>query len=201
MSPRRERYHRPALALAAGAAAVLLACRHDSRPSAGGSAGGPAGGPQAAGQGNAVAGGAAGDTAFAALQERGRAAMGVDQYTSTHRFESLPDGGRIELQRDTDDPEGVAVIRRHLRDIQHAFAEGDFTTPAFVHMRDVPGARVMAAKRAMISYRYADLPRGGELRIKSSDPEAVVAVHEFLAFQRREHHTRGGSTGGGATTD
>ena len=129
----------------------------------------------------------AADSAFAALQGRGRVAMGVDQYTSTHRFESLPDGGRIELQRDTADSAGVATIRQHLREIQRAFASGDFSTPAFVHMRDVPGARVMAAKRAVISYRYSDLPRGGELRIKSSDPEAVVAVHEFLAFQRKDH--------------
>ena len=38
------------------------------------------------------------DSAFAQVQERGRAVMGVDQYTSTHVFESLPDGGRIVLQ-------------------------------------------------------------------------------------------------------
>ena len=185
MSPCRERYRRTALALAAGAAAVLVACQATDRSDASaarghvGQAGQPAGDPA--------------DSEFAALQERGRQAMGVDQYTSTHRFESLPDGGRIELQRDTDDPEGVATIRGHLRRIQRAFAQGDYSTPSFVHIRDVPGARVMAAKRAVISYRYADLPRGGELRIKSSDPEAIVAVHEFLAFQRKDHHA-GGAT-------
>jgi hypothetical protein len=127
------------------------------------------------------------EAAFHAMQQRGKVAMAVDQYTSTHRFDALPDGGRIELQRDVDHPEGVAQIRRQLREIQRAFTGGDFGTPAFVHMRDVPGARVMAAKRAVISYRYSDLPRGGELRIKSSDPQAVVAVHEFLAFQRQDH--------------
>src|SRR5688572_33371875 len=43
------------------------------------------------------------DSAFAGVQARGHDAMGVDQYTSAHRFEPLPDGGRIELQRDTAD--------------------------------------------------------------------------------------------------
>src|SRR5688572_17215815 len=57
---------------------------------------------------------AAGDADFAALQERGLQAMGVDQYTSTHRFDALADGGRIELQRDMDDPAGVRQIREHL---------------------------------------------------------------------------------------
>jgi hypothetical protein len=51
------------------------------------------------------------DTGFSAIQERGRIAMGMDQYTSTHRFDVLADGGRMGLQRDVDDPAGVATIR------------------------------------------------------------------------------------------
>ncbi|MBL8960168.1 MAG: hypothetical protein JNJ98_09965, partial [Gemmatimonadetes bacterium] len=49
---------------------------------------------------------AAGDSSFAAVQDRGAVAMGVDQYTSTHHFTDLPDGGVIELQRDSVDPAG-----------------------------------------------------------------------------------------------
>jgi hypothetical protein len=90
--------------------------------------------------------------------------MGVDQYTSAHRFDDLPDGGRIELQRTVDDPAGVQ-----------------------------PGTKVMAEKRALIRYSYADLPRGGEVRLRSSDPEAISAIHAFLAFQRGDHHAAGHS--------
>ena len=127
------------------------------------------------------------DSTFAAMQQRGRRAMGVDQYTSTHHFDALPDGGRIELQRDIDDSAGVAQIRTHLQGIAKAFAAGDFNTPAFVHMQDVPGTKVMAAKRAAITYTYRELPRGGEVRIATKDPEALAAIHEFLAFQRKDH--------------
>lgn len=131
------------------------------------------------------------DTGFAAVQQRGRAAMGVDQYTSTHKFDALPDGGRIELQRDSDDSAGVAQIRKHLTEIAAAFQAGDFTTPAFVHMREVPGTAVMAARRTHITYTFKPLPRGGEVRMVTRDPEALQAIHAFLAFQRHDHHAGG----------
>lgn len=131
------------------------------------------------------------DSTFAALQARGREAMGVDQYTSTHRFDALPDGGRIELQRDTDDPDGVATIRAHLRSIAEAFARGDFGTPAFVHDQPVPGTDVMAARCAAIRYEYRDLPRGGEVRIITTDEAAIAAIHAFMAYQRGDHRAGG----------
>jgi len=56
--------------------------------------------------------------------------MGVDQYTSAHVFEDLPDGGRIVLDRDSgSDTAGIATIRQHMRDVAAAFATGDFTKP------------------------------------------------------------------------
>lgn len=132
---------------------------------------------------------ATGDSAFHAMQHRGHAAMGVDQYTSAHAFQTLPDGGRIELQRQADDSAGVSQIRRHLKEITSAFRAGDFSTPAMVHAMKVPGAEVMAAKKSAIRYEFRELPRGGEVRIFTTDPEALRAVHEFLAFQRTDHRT------------
>ncbi len=131
------------------------------------------------------------DTAFSSMQHRGGMAMGVDQYTSTHKFDALPTGGRIELQRDNDDAKGVATIRAHIRGIAKAFKSGDFSTPAFVHMKDVPGTKVMREKRRVISYEPRDLPRGAELVIRTKDAAALEAVHEFMRFQRGEHHAGG----------
>lgn len=128
------------------------------------------------------------DSAFHALQERGAKHMGVDQYTSVHHFESLPDGGRIELQREVEDTAGVRIIRHHLQQIAEDFRQGDFEVPGLVHDQDVPGTRKMAEHKAHIRYEFHELPRGGEVRIISSDLEAIAAIHEFLAFQRHEHH-------------
>ncbi len=115
--------------------------------------------------------------------------MGVDQYTSAHVFEDLPDGGRVVLDRaDASDTAAIAKIRAHMRDIQAAFQAGDFTKPFEVHAQTVPGTAVMTRRRAAISYVVSDRPRGGEVRLTSTDPAAVAAIHEFLAFQREQHH-------------
>jgi len=154
--------------LAAGAAVVLTACHAESRE------------PRQLDQ--------ATDSGFAGVQRRGAVVMGVNQYTSRHVFEPLPDGGRIELERSVDDSMGAAQIRRHMLMIARQFTAGDFRLPGIVHDREVPGTRVMAERRASISYTVESLPRGGAVRVRSTDPVAVQAIHEFLAFQRQDHH-------------
>ena len=134
---------------------------------------------------------APGDTAFAALQTRGQQAMGVDQYTSAHQFDDLPNGGRIELQRDSTDTAGVRTIREHLQHVVVAFAGGDFSLPGFVHADTVPGTAVMAARRDLITYEFKPLPGGGQVLLGTSDSAAVSAIHAFLAFQREDHRAGG----------
>jgi hypothetical protein len=133
------------------------------------------------------------DSAFARLQARGRVAMGVDQYTSSHRFEPLPDGGRITLARDGDDPAGAAQIRRHMQQIAGAFARGNFELPGIVHDREVPGTAIMAQRRSVITYTADTIPKGAQLRISSRDSTAIAAIHQFLSFQRQDHRAGGGA--------
>jgi hypothetical protein len=129
---------------------------------------------------------------FAAMQARGEHVMGVNQYTSTHVFEDLPDGGRVVLDReDATDTAAIKTIRAHMRDIATAFGAGDFAKPFAVHAQAVPGTAVMTAKRDAISYEVIDRPKGGEVRLKSTDPAAIAAIHAFLAFQREQHHAAG----------
>lgn len=169
----RTHYHRACLA---GVLLVCIACKQNgSSPSASS---------------------AAHDSSFVALQERGKMAMGVDQSTSTHAFDALPDGGRIELLRDANDSLGIAQIRAHLRLIQHAFQAGDFSTPQFVHMQTMPGTVEMGRLRSAIVYSYNDLPGGGEVVMKTRDSVALEAIHAFMGAQRSGHH----ATGAGSTT-
>lgn len=131
------------------------------------------------------------DTGFAALQSRGQVAMGVDQYTSAHQFDDLPNGGRIELQRDSTDSSGVRTIREHLQQVAGAFAGGDFSVPGFVHADSVPGTPMMSANGRLIHYEFRPLPGGGEVLVTSNDSATVSAIHAFMAFQRQDHHTGG----------
>jgi hypothetical protein len=128
------------------------------------------------------------DSAYAQLQKRGETAMGVNQYTSQHVFEPLPDGGRIVLQRKENDPAGEATIRAHMRTIATSFSAGDFALPDFVHATmEVPGTATMKRLQKEIAYTPRDLPDGGEVVISTKNPEAIVAIHDFLAFQRMDH--------------
>lgn len=137
-------------------------------------------------------GGHRADADFDAMQARGEQVMGVNQYASAHVFEDLPDGGRIVLDQDSaSDSTGIATIRQHMRDITAAFRAGDFAKPFQVHAQTVPGTAAMTARREHITYEANDRPRGAEVRIRTSDPLAITAIHQFLAFQRSQHRAAG----------
>jgi TusA-related sulfurtransferase len=131
------------------------------------------------------------DSAYTALQQRGGVYMGVDQNKSAHRFDTLADGGRIELQSSTGDSADVAAIRSHFRQIAAQFNQGDFATPFAVHAEKVPGTEVMTRKKDRISYQLVELPRGAQLRLTTKDPEAQKAIAEFMKYQRTEHRAPG----------
>ncbi|MBC7844339.1 MAG: hypothetical protein H7099_18655 [Gemmatimonadaceae bacterium] len=131
------------------------------------------------------------DSTYRRVQTRGRAVMGVDQYTSRHQFDLLPDGARISLRAANDDSAGVVAIRKHFRDIARQFARGNFAAPGLVHGRTVPGTTTMTAKRRVIAFRTHELPRGAELWITTDDSSAITAIREFIAFQRSDHRAGG----------
>jgi hypothetical protein len=89
------------------------------------------------------------------------------------------------------DTAGIATIRAHMREIVADFREGDFSKLFAVHATEVPGTKMMAARREKISYEASDRPQGAEVRIRTGDPEVVSAVHAFLAFQRSDHRAAG----------
>ena len=45
----------------------------------------------------------------------------------------------------------------------------------------------MSAVASETTYTPQDLPRGGEVVIATTNPKAVEAIHQFLAFQRTDH--------------
>lgn len=131
------------------------------------------------------------DSQFAAVQRRGATVMGVDQYTAKHVFEDLPNGGRIVLERDdASDTAAVRTIRTHMREIEAAFHQGNFSAPGLVHAQTVPGTDVMRSRRGFIAYVVTDRPRGAELRILTSDGGDLGGSRVF-AFQRLDHRAGG----------
>jgi len=125
------------------------------------------------------------------LKRHGAMAMGFDQDKTAHKFSSTATGGSIEVTvKDPADEASRTAIRAHLKHIAEAFAKGDFEKPFQTHGEIPPGVPEMQRLKAAITYKYEELSQGGAVRIVTADPEALRAVHEFLAYQGREHHPK-----------
>jgi hypothetical protein len=130
------------------------------------------------------------DAHHAAVDARGARVMGFDQTRTVHHFRLYQDGGSIEVAvTDPADAGNREAIRRHLPHIAALFADGRFDAPMLVHATTVPGTEDLARLKAAVTYRYVETPDGGRVDIVTTDPEAVGAVHRFLAFQIADHRT------------
>jgi hypothetical protein len=124
------------------------------------------------------------------LDERGDATMGFDHERTTHHFLITDQGGVIQVEaNDPKDTESRDQIRHHLAGIAGKFAAGDFSDPAKIHDRVLPGVPEMIRLKGAITWRYEEKERGGQVVITTADPAARSAVHDFLRAQIADHRT------------
>ena len=124
------------------------------------------------------------------MMQRGEKGMGFSQQATTHHFRLLADGGAIEIG--ANDPKDTSTrdqIRQHLSHVAKMFSDGNFDIPMFIHDKTPPGVPTMTELRDQIHYDFEPTDSGGRVRIHTSNPRAVEAVHEFLRFQITEHQT------------
>jgi hypothetical protein len=117
--------------------------------------------------------------------------MGFDQDRTAHHFLLFNDGGAIDVSvKRAADTKNRDAIRSHLPHLATMFGSGNFDAPMLVHdSANVPGTKVMAARKGAIRYEYIETANGGRVNIFTSDREALEAVHLFLKFQIAEHKT------------
>lgn len=118
------------------------------------------------------------------------AGMGFSQTTTTHHFLLTASGGVVQVT--ANDPRNtvqVDTIRMHLKHIAEMFSEGNFDIPHFVHDQTPPGVPTMKKLGAEIHYSPEMLKDGARVKIETSSPEGVAAVHDFLRFQIKDHQT------------
>ena len=124
------------------------------------------------------------------LDRRGAHAMGFDQETTTHHFLLYQDGGAIDaVVKAASDTMNRDAIRQHLAHIAIQFGQGRFDLPHFIHATDDTGTAVMTRLRDRIRYQYHPAPGGGRIDIRTTDAEALEALHAFLRFQITDHKT------------
>ena len=126
----------------------------------------------------------------AMVESHGDKAMGFPHDTTIHHFRLSADGGTIEVAvNDPTDKANLQAIRSHLSHIAVMFANGDFSTPMFIHDGVPPGTTTMTLMKSGIRYTYEETPLGGNVQLYSTEPIAVAAIHDFLRFQITDHQT------------
>jgi hypothetical protein len=124
------------------------------------------------------------------VDQRGDEGMGFSHAMTGHHFHLFPDGGSIEVESDSpEDNASKEAIRRHMQKIAGMFAQGDFSLPMFIHDTAPPGVEVMKRLKNQIVYTAENTAKGAQVLIVTENPEALVAVHEFLRFQIKDHRT------------
>lgn len=127
---------------------------------------------------------------YDAMNARGEHTMGFSQTATTHHFLLKSDGGVIQVEaNDAKDTSNRDHIRMHLGHVAHAFQNGDFDVPMFVHDTVPHGVPEMKRLQKQIRYSFEETPNGARVVIVTSDKGALTAVHQFLRFQIQEHKT------------
>ena len=124
------------------------------------------------------------------VTENGEREMGFSQTATTHHFLILKDGGAIQVEvNDATDTVNRDKIRAHLTEIAKMFQNGIFTTPFAVHAQVPPGVSEMDQLKNEIRYNYQETEKGAGVKITTTNPKALAAIHSFLKFQIEEHQT------------
>lgn len=130
------------------------------------------------------------DSHLKMVNEQGDKAMGFSHEKTTHHFRLFADGGAIEVTaNNANDAESRDQIRKHLGHIAQMFSGGNFDAPMLTHGKVPPGVPVLQKMKTEVSYTFAEIENGGRVRIKTNNPEALTAVHEFMRFQISDHQT------------
>jgi len=150
--------------------------------------------PESSGMGGHQMGGMSGHHADsgrqATVRARGASVMPFDLNQTTHRFITLPDGGRQSVTaKDPTNQEQVRLIQAHLPDIVSRFQNGDFSDPTAIHGQDMAGVAELAAsaRQGRLQIVYTALRDGGQIKYTSRDQKTIAALHAWFAAQLSDH--------------
>jgi hypothetical protein len=122
--------------------------------------------------------------------KREREVMPFSLEVTLHTFKNANDGGtELVTVKNAKDSKNLALIRSHLLKESKKFARGDFSDPAYLHGKDMPGlAQVSAgAKAGRIKITYSSLPTGAQLRYVTTDAKLVSTIHVWFDAQVNQH--------------
>lgn len=125
----------------------------------------------------------------ASVAQRGAEVMPFSLNQTLHVFERTDHGGiQKVVAKQGASPEQVALIRKHLEEIQREFSAGDFSGPSLIHGDDMPGLKeIKEAKAGEIVIKYEDIKDGAQLQFSTDNPDLVHAIHSWIGAQLNDH--------------
>tara|TARA_R110002073_G_C9257786_1_gene563156 strand:- start:189 stop:683 length:495 start_codon:yes stop_codon:yes gene_type:complete len=123
------------------------------------------------------------------VTERGTHVMPFNLEKTTHVFSRTANGGIQQvIAKDKSDTDQIQKIRDHLSEITEEFKQGDFSKPAHIHGKDMPGlAELKTANPDQIKFEYKWLPDGAQINYSTELPQLVKAIHQWFDAQLSDH--------------
>jgi hypothetical protein len=143
----------------------------------------------ALGMGGAVSAQTASPERIEEVAKGGAEVMPFDLKQTQHIFTQTETGGLQQvIVRDPANARQIELIRQHLKKISEEFGRGDFSDPARIHGKDMPGlAELRNAQPGKLRVHYRELPNGAGIDYSSDDPALIAAVHRWFDAQLAEH--------------
>lgn len=123
------------------------------------------------------------------VMEHGAQVMPFDKSEAMHMFLPSATGGVVEIVVHDMDARQIQLVRSHLLREAGRFARGDYSDPAYIHGKDMPGLAQLASRASQVSIRYFETPTGAAIMLASTDQVLVVAIHQWLAAQQHDHNS------------
>ncbi|MGZ8944205.1 MAG: aspartate carbamoyltransferase [Methylococcaceae bacterium] len=121
--------------------------------------------------------------------ERGSHVMPFDLEQTTHIFSKTAQGGLQQVVvKDKTNTAQIKLIREHLTKISTEFKNGDFSNPAKIHGKDMPGLEELrTSKPEQLKIDYQELPDGAQINYASNEKKVIDAIHQFFDAQLSDH--------------
>lgn len=114
--------------------------------------------------------------------------MPFDMAKTLHLFKMTVWGGvQRVVARDPAETDQIALIRQHLKLVAEKFQGGDYSDPAALHGRHMPGLEALSAGASDITIVYGELPAGAQLRFETEDLHLLTAIHRWFGAQLSDH--------------
>jgi hypothetical protein len=114
--------------------------------------------------------------------------MPFDMSKTVHIFKMTESGGiQRVIAKDPIEADQIALIRKHLQHEAERFQHGDYSDPATLHGRHMPGLMDLQNGASRIKVSYASVSSGAEITFETTDLHLLTAIHRWFGAQLSEH--------------